>query len=488
MTTETPRSFGRLEIPPEESVAARRAFQISSDGASLAGYPHSNGYVDIIRGWKLGVANSTVNITTNFTRTMENLPDSAVSARIMIILPTPLVDGGIFSKIVIQAKDVNGVYTAGTYNASMERASVDSKGVASSGTTMGHSGGLVVFFCYATLGGAYKMTLQETTTGLRNVYVLEVFRLAVDPREVTRRTFEVLKELPIMFHKCYLDSVPKTPQQMNVSSIFTRRDVYLSDPVEEPAVTPPDSSGNRRLEGASQRKEPEIPESVQRLEDVVVTYSNVMDVINSGVNKGRYYDDKITKLSLVDFTPPQYMDIDDARKVSESILEYIRHRYGGSSEVFEMMGLLALIQCAVTYSTVQDAKLDDRAGVEIKHAGESHIFKYNDFIQVINTTETSRDYSNKLRKYMRWWSATTISLVKTGVIKPNYATQASHGVVKAYIPYCFDFVALDSRYNTKDEKIAAGLAKYVAIKNKLRYNPSSNDENLHNTIELGVLH
>nr|QOE55613.1 CP [Closteroviridae sp.]UVT34987.1 coat protein duplicate 1-like protein [peony leafroll-associated virus]UXV25355.1 CPm [peony leafroll-associated virus] len=173
----------------------------------------------------------------------------------------------------------------------------------------------------------------------------------------------------------------------------------------------------------------------------------------------------------------------DCSLVNDNILERIRRDYGEADKKTTRIVMLAILQSALTYSTCSTRYTINRGEIKISTDTGSTTVYTDDYVETIVSTLEGKGYLNPLRQYLRWWSNTTIHLIKTGILKPNEYVQARWGVTKKFLPYCFDFCVMSAKYNTRDEKLAAALARRTALSNAYKSFGKGNEE-LHNASEL----
>ncbi|QSE37561.1 minor coat protein [Citrus associated ampelovirus 1] len=227
-------------------------------------------------------------------------------------------------------------------------------------------------------------------------------------------------------------------------------------------------------------------EEIVHLEDAAVEIANLDELVDSSELPRVLLKTKPVDFEILDFEPPQLVSVSDAKKINRRLSQFMAdEQLSIGSEAIKYFTII-LIQACLTYSTCKSKPSRRCRSVTGKMLDKNNILiSFTlDYDEVIERCMSSGDldYDNVLRKYMRYYSATTIALLKNGVCKPNYYTAARHGVIKAYINYCFDFSLYDARYGTRD----IGLAQYLSRKTAVALKKEEREtRELYNTSQLG---
>ncbi|AVN99312.1 minor coat protein [Pistachio ampelovirus A] len=187
-------------------------------------------------------------------------------------------------------------------------------------------------------------------------------------------------------------------------------------------------------------------------------------------------------VSIVKPGLPQLMDKDDALKVNILIRKYIVDQGEPLTQETLNCYLIALIQCALIYSTVWGMKTQRKMSV-LFSIGSNGRLKELDYLDIISYCFKPFEipYLNPLRKYLRYYSTTAINLIRNGVCTVNNALAARHGTPSKYSYLSFDFLILDNRFTSPTERVVHTKTRRFAIENVTR---DTSDRNLHNTDEL----
>lgn len=222
-------------------------------------------------------------------------------------------------------------------------------------------------------------------------------------------------------------------------------------------------------------------EPVKSIEEIGKEIKKISDIVKIGETQPILTSEDLPKIELTNYWPPQLVTKEDCVVVNDKLTHQIRLDFGSADEKTLTLAMIGLLQAALTYSTCTKRYMPEDSNVVVKDGQREIQIDARKYFNLIETTLPR--YLNPLRQYMRWWSNTTIYLIKSGKLSPNYYALARWGVTEKYIPYCFDYCILSAKYNTRDEKMAATLARRYAL--EWKYNTVYEKEALHNTCELG---
>lgn len=165
-----------------------------------------------------------------------------------------------------------------------------------------------------------------------------------------------------------------------------------------------------------------------------------------------------------DIYDERFMDKVEALKVN-SRLNALMYNLGSDGSVTDKGNfLVGLIQLFLLYSTVKHPTLNPAYKIRIVLNGREVDLSFQAIRRAILDGDDDYSSTNKVRTYMRYYGNTAVSLLLSGKIQPAYTAAAKHGVPKKFLPFCFDFAILDSRYYTQDVLKANALASAYAIK------------------------
>ncbi|AVN99306.1 coat protein [Pistachio ampelovirus A] len=212
----------------------------------------------------------------------------------------------------------------------------------------------------------------------------------------------------------------------------------------------------------------------------LTTTTDISDIFNSP-NISKVLD--LVTLGAPSMTVSNYPGLvasEDAIAASNSLRE-VCHRVTGSdgTEVLTPF-LLGVLQLALTYSTVREAT-PKSTQVVVLATPRSDRLGYVDVRTGLYKTLDPKGYENPMRQYLRLFSATTVQALINGKLAPNEKVAMQHGVTKKFLPYSFDFLRPSYDFMTGNSALAWQLAQKVAFSRKQK----SNQQEIHNTIELG---
>nr|BDX29209.1 coat protein duplicate 1 [Grapevine leafroll-associated virus 1] len=213
---------------------------------------------------------------------------------------------------------------------------------------------------------------------------------------------------------------------------------------------------------------PAIPET-KPIDEVATLLSTIENVTDLPIGRTKLNVSELDVIELTGYYNPSVMDVDDVRSVNAKLLDYYSRLYGRSESSNRALAI-GMIQGALTWSTSANLKDGEVRRVDVSLNGKKFTVDFNELRHIIQSSVPQSKYENPVRQYMRWFSTTTISLIKSGVVIPNYHVMARHGVTSQFIPYGFDYCILLPSYNRRDDKVAAALARAqaIALANKRR--------------------
>nr|UTM04046.1 coat protein duplicate 1 [Grapevine leafroll-associated virus 1]UTM04054.1 coat protein duplicate 1 [Grapevine leafroll-associated virus 1] len=208
---------------------------------------------------------------------------------------------------------------------------------------------------------------------------------------------------------------------------------------------------------------------VKPIDEVATLLSAIENVTDLPIGRSKLNVSELDVIELTGYYNPSVMDVDDVRYVNTKLLDYFSRLYGKTESSNRALAI-GMIQGALTWSTSANLKDSENRKVDVSLNGKNYTVDFNELRQIIRSSVPPSKYDNPVRQYMRWFSTTTISLIKSGVVVPNYHVMARHGVTSQFIPYGFDYCILLPSYNRRDDKVAAALARAqaVALANKRR--------------------
>ncbi|QZB90245.1 CPm [Pineapple mealybug wilt-associated virus 6] len=160
----------------------------------------------------------------------------------------------------------------------------------------------------------------------------------------------------------------------------------------------------------------------------------------------------------------RYMPLPEALQVNTRLKRVARQIGIGNENRELVVFMMGVIQLFLTFSTVKNIEVKESYYVEIPIKGNFVRLSYDSVRRAILDAQLDGSQTNKVRTYMRYYAHTTIAGLLNGSLTPAYSAAAKHGVPKKYLPYCFDFALLDSRYYNSDILKANSLANAWAIK------------------------
>lgn len=165
-----------------------------------------------------------------------------------------------------------------------------------------------------------------------------------------------------------------------------------------------------------------------------------------------------------DIYDERFMDKVEALRVNTR-LNNLMYSLGGSGSVTDKGNfLVGVVQLFLLYSTVKYPTLNPAYKIKVRLEKGEVDLTFQDVRRAILDGDEDNSSTNKVRTYMRYYANTAVSLLLAGKVQPAYTAAAKHGVPKKFLPFCFDFAVLDSRYYTQDVLKANALASAYAIR------------------------
>nr|WKL05918.1 minor coat protein [Lingue ampelovirus 1] len=439
-----------------------------------------------------GLYYSSLSNAAKLTITVEDTDaDGLFGFAVKLILYHPSGDGAIVATLSREEGSRSMVFRVGVTDLEETRYYPASRGTVSGRKAVIEvKSGARMYLNRYLLGTSEKFTFSSTEPGARHCFIFKsVYR---PPESIFRssnlKITPLLNKVNISFAKDHRKPADGVLVKTRLENNYVDNNCFSWEAVARP-VTP---AKELPLTSTPPPAAPEIEDSraldpnAISVEEAAEGLLDVDAVLDKDPNSAKLYTDQMTDIALEYFVPPGFMARSDARVVTENLLNYFKGLYRSKNLMFDAAVVAVLVQGALTYSTSHYSSNQFQNQPVTLYSGSEKIeVDFSDLKKIIASSVDGVGYSNPVRQYMRWFSPTAVQLIKLGKVTPNYAVQAKHGVVKNFIPYCFDFCVLDSRYNTKDEKISNALSRAQAV--RLSGMRNKYKAELHNTSELAGL-
>lgn len=194
------------------------------------------------------------------------------------------------------------------------------------------------------------------------------------------------------------------------------------------------------------------------------TTTDLRDLINRESQVAFDLKKDLSNLELKHWQDDRLVVPDVAYAINGRLRKLCVEVLGSSSSEALSAFLIAMLQLMVTYTTVAGITIRPEYKVDFVYKQKNYSLQYASVVNAILGPNPTVSSDNIVRRYMRYWSPTTIRAIKQGLILPNAVLCARHGLPKQYLAFGFDFTHLDSRYYTADELKAASLATSYALR------------------------
>lgn len=495
MTTTSTKNFQSFNVKEEQ---ARESYRDLISGSGIAGLAADESFetgnnCHVCQLYEIREAAKSVSCTiipTNFF----TLNDRTLHVRILlrrtnssgciVVSLTKLGGENVFNFAVGEGDENKAVYQNSSF-----------KQVPFRQTIVEVKSGMVTYFCFYYVNNELRMTYNSVAPGNRTVYLWKAVVVPIGEVDLKNRNYyeDQLDGITVNFQvddiRIRDDKriVVKAARNCIDASYFT---LIRSESIKQISITSPPTETTKSKVSAvpsptasgESSAITDIPAAKPlSIEEVATIFKTSTDLLEKGADVGILDTSNLTNVRLGNVVIPGFMEKSHAGLVNAALRELVVDAFGTYTEYNELCFIVGMLQGALTFSTcVSTTK--SASIVQVIVNDRVIELDYNIIAETIRDAVKDLSYSNAVRQYMRWFSATTIALIKSGKLVTNKAVQAKHGVVEQYIPYCFDFCVLDSRYNSRDEKISNALARSFAINQSLKRGKQNN--NIHNTLEL----
>ncbi|QSE37571.1 minor coat protein [Citrus associated ampelovirus 2] len=368
------------------------------------------------------------------------------------------------------------------------------------GTVISIRGGMSAYFCYVDLNDYLKHTFSTTESGARECYLFAFIKLSEQElydmynKDEGTQLFDSIKldyrgeRWPISSNRIMITE--PTKRILNFKKLILPEEERVVVP---PAVEPvrgreeikPEASESR--EGSREEVLPPDGDfqgyDTPNIEDVAKDVKNLSELVSNTTFDYKIQYSNISDVNVPWIVPPGVMKPDDCKLVFENLKKTIPDIFGGYSQIYENLLIVGLIQGSLTFTTVEaEDDSNNKQIVTVIYKDVKYEMDFKALKRIIRSSVLGKYYANPLRQFMKWFSTTTIAMIKSGIVTPNYYLLARHGVVHKFIPYCFDYCVLDARFNNKHQKLSSAMARATAI--NLRNRTRKHDSEVYNVSEL----